>query len=311
MGSVILKTTAVAVFLASMLTAQAAKQLNGFVLEDPLIPARLIQSGGPPRDGIPALTAPDFVSVEDASLRGADRVLGVVANGIAKAYPIRIMNYHEIVNDRFADTPVAVTFCPLCGTGIAFHAEAGGAVRTFGVSGLLYNSDVLMYDRQSESLWSQIMGRAISGPAKGAILERLPTRHTSWQDWKSRYPETLVLAAPTGYGRNYRVDPYQGYADSRRVWFPVANKDRRLFSKAVVIGLALDNRYKAYPFNALPEEHSLIQDEFAGQQLTIEYDLDATAARVLNSDGEEIPTFTAYWFAWGGFHRDPGLYHKQ
>jgi len=147
--------------------------MNGFKISDPLVPARLIQGGGPPRDGIPSIDAPRFVAADVAkNISATDRVLGLHVNNIAKAYPIRILNHHEIVNDRFATMPVAITFCPLCGTGIAFDAVVDGKARKFGVSGLLYNSDVLMYDRETESLWSQILGKAVNGPSKGQAPRR-------------------------------------------------------------------------------------------------------------------------------------------
>jgi len=237
-------------------------------------------------------------------------VLGVVVAGIAKAYPIGVMNYHEIVNDRFGDQAVVVTFCPLCGSGIAFLGEAGGQERTFGVSGLLYNSDVLMYDHQSESLWSQIMAQAISGPARGLRLEALPTHHTTWQKWVAQHDDTLVLVPPRRWGRNYRVDPYAGYAQSRRLWFPVAHKDRRYPPKSIVIGLTLNERFKAYPFSELPADRHVISDEFAGRRLSIEYDRENRTGHVMDSNGEEIPSFTAFWFAWIAFHPDSEIYRN-
>jgi hypothetical protein len=134
-------------------TLARAEQINGFDVSDALIPRSEIMSGGPPRDGIPALTDPAFESAAAAGLAPDDRVLGLARNGIAKAYPLSIMTWHEIVNDRFDAEPVVVTYCPLCFTGMAFGAALDGRRHDFGVSGLLYNSDVLMYDRQTESLW--------------------------------------------------------------------------------------------------------------------------------------------------------------
>ncbi|MES9860025.1 MAG: DUF3179 domain-containing (seleno)protein, partial [Candidatus Thiodiazotropha sp. 4PDIVS1] len=136
---------------------------NGFDLSSASIKVSEVLSGGPPRDGIPAIDQPEFVSSDEADfLTPDDRILGVVRNGVAKAYPISILNWHEIVNDVFDDEPVVITFCPLCGTGMAFEAMIDRQTLTFGVSGLLYNSDVLLYDRHSESLWSQIMKQSIS-----------------------------------------------------------------------------------------------------------------------------------------------------
>ena len=139
-----------------------AEPNNGFDLSNALIPVEQIKHGGPARDGIPAISQPDFISEKQARfLEDADRVLGINMQGEQKAYPVRILNYHEIVNDHFGDV-VLVSYCPLCGTGMAFLANRDGKDFDFGVSGLLYNSDVLLYDRQTESLWSQIRKQAIS-----------------------------------------------------------------------------------------------------------------------------------------------------
>lgn len=283
--------------------AVPAKTMNGFRISDPLIPARRIKSGGPPRDGIPSIDAPRFVTAGATQhVTDDDRVLGVHFNDTAKAYPIRILNYHEIVNDRFAATPVAITFCPLCGTGIAFLAEVGGTARSFGVSGLLYNSDVLMYDRETESLWSQILGKAVNGPSKGQNLDPVPVLHTTWADWQRRHPDTVVLAYPRPLQRNYTVDPYPGYADSKRILFPVANRDKRYPPKSVVIGAVIDGRPHAWPFAELPHEQQELTDHIGEHELTVKYDHATGAARIINADGNEIPSFTAYWFAWAAFH---------
>jgi hypothetical protein len=294
-----------------LLTAvvQAAPEMNGFKLTDALVSPRKIKSGGPPRDGIPALFAPVFVSADQASYLDSDeRVLGVAYKGIAKAFPIKILNYHEIVNDRFGDAAVAVTFCPLCGTGIAFLAYAGGQKRTFGVSGLLYNSDVLMYDRETESLWSQIMAQAVTGPASGTRLDPIPILHTTWGNWLARHAESLVLKPPTAYGRNYNVSPYRDYSSSRDLMFPVTHKDRRFPTKSVVLGVKIGALSKAYPFEALPAETDTLYDKLGDQSIVVKYDLPSQTAWVLDQDGEEIPSFTAYWFAWVAFHPDTEVF---
>lgn len=286
-----------------------ADSLNGFDLRDTLVARKLIRSGGPPRDGIPSIDSPRFVSADDADhLSDTDRVLGVVIDGITKAYPIKILNYHEIVNDQFGDAPVAVTFCPLCGTGIVFDARIDGQARQFGVSGLLYNSDVLMYDRQSESLWSQILAQAISGPARGRYLRALPARHTTWANWRQHHPETLVLDEPRRFQRNYDVDPYLGYADSKRLWAPVAHKDRRYPRKSVVVGVVVNGAAHAWPFAELPDDGQVVADTVGGQPVSLHYDSATRSAAVLDADGREIPSFTAFWFAWVAFHPDTGVY---
>ena len=293
-------------------TGVSGKTLNGFKISDPLIPARLIQRGGPPRDGIPAIDAPRFIPAAGAHhVSDTDRVLGLVVGNKAKAYPIRILNYHEIVNDRFDETPIAVTFCPLCGTGIAFVARIDGSPRHFGVSGLLYNSDVLMYDRETDSLWSQILGKAVNGPAKGKALKPVPVIHTTWADWRQRHPDTLVLAEPRSFRRDYSVDPYPGYADSKRIWFPVAHRDRRYPAKSVIIGAMINGQPYAWPFAELPRDRQTLTDRIAGLEVTIEYDPATHAARVTDARGDEIPSFTAYWFAWVAFHPDTGVWKQS
>lgn len=139
--------------------ALSAQQMNGFDLSGALIPTEQIYYGGPAKDGIPAIDSPKFTPGEFAAfLFDQDPVLGIARGGISRAYPVRILNWHEVVNDRFHDEAVVITFCPLCGTGVAFNARIDGRVLSFGVSDLLYNSDVLLYDRQTQSLWSQLLG---------------------------------------------------------------------------------------------------------------------------------------------------------
>jgi len=290
------------------ISACDAQVKNGFDVSDALIPAAEILPGGPPRDGIPAIDKPHFSAATEASwLRDDDRVLGVAHNGIAKAYPLRILNWHEIVNDRFGAEPMVITFCPLCGTGMAFRAGFDGKAKRFGVSGLLYNSDMLLYDRTTESLWSQIARQAISGPRKGTRLEIIATAHTSWADWRARYPATLVLSRRTGHDRDYDRNPYAGYAQERRLYFPVAGIDPRYHPKEQVIGLELDGQFKAYPFAELARSQGPVRDRLGAHTFVVEYDAEHRTGRVLAA-GKEIPTVIAFWFAWSAFHPDTQVY---
>ena len=282
---------------------QAAPVKNGFDLAGSLVPAAEILPGGPPRDGIPAIDQPRFVPAHRAHwLDPEDRVLGLTRNGEAKAYPIAILNWHEIVNDRFGQEPVAITYCPLCGTGVAFEARVAGRQRDFGVSGLLYNSDVLLYDRQSESLWSQIARQAVSGPLKGAKLTPIPLDHTSWGDWRARHPDTRVLSRETGFHRDYDRNPYGDYAASETVFFPLSSTSRRYHPKEQVIGLELDGQAKAWPFVELAKAGTPVRDRLAGRELTIRFDPEHRTGRVLDKQGQELPAIIAYWFAWHAFH---------
>jgi hypothetical protein len=286
-------------------------RMNGFVIDQPLIPESEIYHGGPPRDGIPSIDDPIFISPDQAEfLKESDRVLGVTFNGISKAYAIRILNYHELVNDDFNQHPVVVSFCPLCGTGMAFDASIDGKTKEFGVSGLLYNSDLLMYDRQSNSLWSQIEGRAISGPAKGQRLKRLVVDHTSWKSWHQRHPNTLVLSDKTGYSRNYQSSPYPVYSTSKALYFPVSHSDKRYHPKEVVVGLEINGKFKAYPFVELAKGTGVLKDTFEGEKVTIEYNAEARSARVTDENKALLPSLTAFWFAWIAFHPETAVFKE-
>lgn len=303
-----------AVFTLPVLLTQAwGFELNGFRLDDTAVPPRDIHPGGPPRDGIPAIDRPVFIPAREAMhLKPADRILGVEWLDIARAYPISILNWHEVVNDRFGDDAIVIAFCPLCGTGMAFRARIGEKDHQFGVSGLLYNSDVLLYDRQTESLWSQIMAKAISGPMRGQRLIFLPTSHTTWGEWVKRHPKSEVLSAETGYARDYGRDPYAGYRESAELMFPVAIQDRRLHPKEQVIGLSLGGEHKAYPFSALSRGGAkAVEDRVGAQRVRIEFDPEARTGRVFDAQGREIPSLIAFWFAWRAFHPETALYEAK
>lgn len=174
-----------------------------------------ILSGGPPKDGIPALDSPDFIPVAQETRIGArEPVIAVELDGAEpRAYPIRYLTWHEIVNDQIGGVPIAVTFCPLCNSGITFDRRTAKGVLSFGVSGKLRNSDMVMYDRQSESWWQQAVGRSIVGELTGTELKMLPTWMESWSQFKARNPGGLVMAEPD-WPRRYGENPYRNYDSS-------------------------------------------------------------------------------------------------
>ncbi|UCE31189.1 MAG: DUF3179 domain-containing protein [Burkholderiales bacterium] len=289
-------------------SAPGATKLNGFVLDGASIPVDQILPGGPPRDGIPAIDTPRFVAADAAGLEADDRVLGLVRNGVARAYPVRILNWHEVVNDRIGDERIVITYCPLCGSGIAFGADVGGRTRSFGVSGLLFNSDVLLYDRETESLWSQLLGEAVTGPARGTRLRAVTLDHTSWADWRARHPETRVLSFETGYLRNYARDPYAGYERDPRTFFPVAASDPRYHAKAWVLGVEASGARKAYPFAELENAPQPLADRLGGREIEVIYDAEHRTARVRDADGAPYPSVMTFWFAWVAFFPDTQVY---
>ena len=286
---------------------------NGFDLSNSEIPAEKIHGGGPARDGIPSIDSPRFLSVDAVGDEISDTapVLGVEIDGVARAYPIAILNWHEIVNDEINGTPFVVTYCPLCGSGVVFSAGSGGEKMEFGVSGLLYNSDVLLYDRQTESLWSQILGRAISGPLRGERLKQLPVTHTSWGVWKRDHPESVALSRRTGYLRDYDRDPYGGYLNSEGIYFPIERLDPRYHPKERLLGIEVDGRFKGYPYSELSRTETPFVDRFNGEEIQLHYDAESSSAWATTLSGERLPALSSFWFAWMAFHPESEVYRAE
>lgn len=287
-----------------------AQAYNGFMLSDPLIPLEEIHQGGPPKDGIPALTAPRFLSVDKSGWLSDDAlVLSLDWEGEQRAYPLAIMNWHEVVNDQVQNQSIVVTYCPLCGSGMAFLTNVSGRTLSFGVSGLLYNSDVLLYDRETESLWSQLKSQAISGPLKGARLALIPLDLEVWSQWRGRYPQGIVLSPDTGHNRDYSRNPYKGYEKGEALFFPVALASHRYHPKERVLGVELDGRFKAYPFAELSKQGgNVLRDEFQGRQLEIRFNAAARTGRIVAKTGDSVASVNAFWFAWYAFHPDTDVF---
>ncbi len=209
------------------------------------VPYDEIFSGGPPRDGIPPIDSPRFESVESADncIGGVEPVIILEIDGDARAYPLQILIWHEIVNDEVGGKPVTVTFCPLCNTALVFaRPEINGELLTFGTSGNLRFSDLVMWDRQTESWWQQFSGEAIVGDLTGTKLQFLPSAIISWEDFKTKYPEGQVLSIQTGFPRSYGRNPYPGYDNINSYPFAfVGDLDNELPSMARVLGILLDD----------------------------------------------------------------------
>jgi hypothetical protein len=298
----------------SISSAPAAGRDNGFDLSNSILPRAEIQHGGPPRDGIPALSDPPLITPGEAGyLEPGDRVIGIELNGEARAYPVAILNWHEIVNDEIGGRRFAITYCPLCGTAVAFDATVDGEATDFGVSGLLYNSDVLLYDRASESLWSQILGKAIAGPGVGQALTAMPVSHTTWRDWLQTHPATRVLSDDTGYARDYGRDPYAGYQASRALYFSVNHQAPDDYHpKEIVLGLAVDGVYKAYPFSELERlDEPRLEDTVNGRRLVLEWDAANRSVDITDATGSPVAAIQGFWFAWFAFHPETQVFRAR
>jgi len=282
---------------------------NGFDVSNAIIPKHFIRRGGPPRDGIPAILEPNFIPAADVTyLKETDEVLGFIHEGEAHAYPLRILVWHEIANDTVGGLPIAATYCPLCGTCMVFSREYGGETLTFGVSGLLYQSDVLMYDHQTESLWSQLMMKSISGEHVDTELAWLDSKQMTWAAWKQQFPDSMVMSTDTGFGRNYARAAYESYKNSDRVMFPVPETRTELGRKEWVLGVVIGDEAKAFPIAELSGLELPLEDTIGGQNVIVMFDVEAQFASVVTDTGDPVPSVKVYWFAWQGFYPDTSLY---
>ncbi len=277
------------------------------------IPLDEIYSGGPGKDGIPSIDNPRFETVAEANAWvDADGLgIAVMLDGVARFYPYQILVWHEIVNDVVAGKPIVVTFCPLCGSGLVFDRTIDGQVYEFGVSGKLYQSDLLMFDRKidgkpgTESYWAQISGEAVVGPKTGTRLEQLPTVVADWSNWKGEHPDGEVLSRDTGHRRNYSVNPYGDYDESSSIYFPVNERDSRLNPKTRVIGVEVNGTFTAYKRDDVLER-TMIEDTVTGKRIVLRSTDDGGVEVLI--DGQQRPHVELFWFAWVAFHPDTLLF---
>ena len=271
-----------------------------------------LSRGCPRRDCIPSIDNPEFESVAEADewLNDGDRIFGIVHNGVARAYAQRILNWHEIVNDTIDGDPIAMTFCPLCGTAVSFVREVNGEVAEFGVSGFLHNSDLVMYDRIEGNLWQQITAEAIVGPAaqRDEELALLNTITTDWEDWKASYPDSEVLSIPGGFVRDYSRYPYGTYEENGEIYFGIENEDDRLHPKEVVYGIVINGEAKAYPLETL-EIQGTVEDQLGGRSITGTFSADGEVIFVDKESGEEYIPLRGFWFAWAAFNPETEIFN--
>lgn len=213
-----------------------------------LIPQEFVFDGGPGKDGIPSIDNPTFISVNEVDfLDDNDLIIGFREGDVVRGYPHPILDWHEIVNDEVGNTKIALTYCPLTGTASGWNRVINGTETTFGVSGLLYNTNLIPYDRNTDSNWSQMRLDCVQGTLRGTAVDLLPVIETSWSTWKKLYPTAEVLSTNTGFSRNYSRYPYGDYrTNDNNLIFPVTNEDGRLGRKERVLGVQVGTFTKAY-----------------------------------------------------------------
>ncbi len=232
-----------------------------------------------PRDQIPPLDEPSFVGFDEADQWLDDRepVALLQAGGETRAYPVQILTWHEIVNDEVGGIPVAITYCPLCNTAIGFDRRLDGRILRFGTSGLLRNSDLVMWDRETESLWQQATGEAIVGELAGAQLTYLPVSLISWKDFREAYPDGKVLSRDTGFSRAYGTNPYEFYDSASAPFLFDGEIDDRYPAMERVVGVQVGNEVKGYPFSVLEDER-VVNDIVGGQDIAVLWGSEDTAS---------------------------------
>lgn len=310
------------------------------------VPQDEVFDGGPGKDGIPSIDDPQFAMQEEFDTRSAlfdQLVVGIVYDGKARAYPHSILDWHEIVNDKISDLSVAITYCPLTGTGIGWNREVNNSVTEFGVSGLLYDSNLMPYDRATNSTWSQQRLDCVNGARIGTQIDVVPLVETTLNTWLRAYPESEIMTDDTGFNRDYGRYPYGDYrTNNNRLLFPISNDDTRFPEKERMLGVFVDTKVKAYRFNESSSMTEVIKDSFNGVSVVVarntqrnfivafenkdnlsfeavqnfpsvlkdengnEYDF--TGQRVV-ADGSlagnlsQMKSFIGYWFSWGTFYQ--------
>ena len=315
-----------------------------------LIPVSEIRDGGPGKDGIPSLDHPDFMDLDEVTFMGEDElVIGIIKDGQAYAYPHLILDWHEIVNDGLNDNPVTISYCPLTGTAFGWESFTNNRRTTFGVSGLLYNANLILYDRNTDSHWSQLRLECINGDLITDTPSLVGIVETNWSTWRLLYPNSKVLSLETGLFRDYGTYPYGDYkTDHSYFIFPVAPLNNTLPSKQRVFAILDDNEAKVYQFEDFAGGKAIV-DTFKGKQylvvgneniinafnLTAEqqrqtymYDFRGTETFIKDTNGNTYSVFggaleggqnnrltpaiavNSFWFAIGAFYPDPIIYQE-
>ena len=317
-----------------------------------LIPISQVRDGGPGRDGIPSIDNPEFLSVDEAPGLLADevRVVGIKVGNEVKVYPHYILDWHEIVNDAIDSESVAITYCPLTGSAIGWNRTFNGSTTSFGVSGLLYNNNVIPFDRRTNSNWSQLGLQCVNGQLIGERPESIDLVETNWFILRSMYPQARILSTNTGFDRDYNTYPYGDYRTNHdNLIFPLTRDDSRLPRKERVHAIVYENEAKTYRFNSFSGGR-VIKDSFknkdillvGGQEAIVSFELDENSENLIftyefnesetyfsdnegnkyNVFGEVISgakfgqklkpanSFIAYWFSIGAFYPNTEIFEN-
>lgn len=234
-----------------------------------LIPVGEVIDGGPGRDGIPAIDNPIFVPLDQGVVLEGDLVIGIMADGEPRAIPHNIMNWHEIVNDTVQAGPIVMSYCPLTGSALLWESTASDPNPTFGVSGLLYNSNLILFDRETESNWSQMRIQAVEGQRRGEVPQILPLVEMRIERWRAMYPDSVILSRQTGFSRDYNRYPYGSFRTNTDLLFPVNPRDTRLHEKTRVIGVEMNGLARAYVIDDFEPFLEVINDTINGVPIVV------------------------------------------
>ncbi len=249
------------------------------------IPSNLVVDGGPGKDGIPSIDSPVFeLTRDDADTRANMLVVGIRYNGETRAYPHDILNYHEVINDVAAGARFTLHYCPLTGSAMSWSADGTATDPTFGVSGLLYESNLILYDRETDSHWSQMLEQSVEGTRRGDFPNKIQIIETTMSTWRSMFPDSLFLTRDTGHAREYGISPYGNYTTHDELIFSVSNLDNRLHKKERVIGIRSNTENKAYQISAFGASTQTINDQVGGQPIVVVGNSDANIAAIYSRE---------------------------
>lgn len=268
------------------------------------IPLEKVLDGGPGKDGIPALTNPKFISIKEAEKSIKDDMDGLVVSvgNTVKFYPYSIMVWHEIVNDVVDGKSLVITFCPLCGSAIVFDTPD-----QLGVSGKLYESNLLMYDKKTESLWSQSIGTAVVGDRTGEKLTVYSSQVLSFKTFKTKWPNGKVMSTDTGFSRNYDLYPYGDYDKNDDIFFPISIKDTRFPAKEIMYVVNAHNHSVAFPVKQLSES-SVSVDVNGNKVVGVIIDGEIV---IKDASDKVLPGYHEMWFSWAIHHQEDGVVWKK